>query len=75
MFINDKNPSVLSTEAKTWKMEKITIKKGTSIGSGAIIIGGVVIGKNSMVGAGAVVTKDVPDNTTVVGVPARIIEK
>lgn len=74
-FVNDKNPSVLSAENKTWKMEKITVKKGASIGSGAIIIGGIVIGKNSMVGAGAVVTKDVLDNTTVVGIPARVIEK
>ena len=50
------------------------IGKNCFIGAGAIVIGGIKIGDNVKIGAGAVVTKDVPDNCTVVGVPARIIE-
>ena len=51
----------------------VNIGEATLIGSGAVILQGITIGKNVKVGAGAVVTKDVPDNTTVVGVPARPI--
>jgi acetyltransferase-like isoleucine patch superfamily enzyme len=51
----------------------IILKKESYIGTGAIILGGVTIGENSIVGAGAVVTKDVLENSTVAGVPARII--
>jgi UDP-2-acetamido-3-amino-2,3-dideoxy-glucuronate N-acetyltransferase len=71
MFVNDNNPSVEATLNKTWKFEKVLIKRGSSIGSGAVILGGVVIGENAIVGAGAVVTKNVKDNTIVVGVPAK----
>jgi acetyltransferase-like isoleucine patch superfamily enzyme len=49
------------------------VKKGASIGAGAVIVCGVTIGENAMVGAGAVVTKDIPDNVTVVGNPAKTI--
>jgi len=49
------------------------VKKGASIGANATIICGVTIGENALVGAGAVVTKDVPANAVVVGVPARIV--
>ena len=49
----------------------VTIGEGTLIGSGATILQGITVGRNCVVGAGAVVTKDVPDNTTVVGVPAK----
>jgi acetyltransferase-like isoleucine patch superfamily enzyme len=73
MFVNDNNPNVKATLDKTWKLEKVLVKKGASIGTGAVILGGVVIGENSLVGAGAVVTKNVEPNTTVVGVPAKSI--
>jgi acetyltransferase-like isoleucine patch superfamily enzyme len=51
------------------------VKKGASIGSNATIICGIVIGENALVGAGSVVTKDVPPNTIVAGVPARVIKQ
>lgn len=53
----------------------ITLKEGCYIGAGAIILPGVTIGRNAIVAAGAVVTKDVGDNTTVAGVPAKVISK
>lgn len=55
------------------KFSGITLKKGCSIGANATILPGITIGENAMVGAGAVVTKDVPANTVVVGNPAKII--
>jgi len=79
-FINDKYPRAtaesggLQTEAD-WKVIPTFVKKGASIGSSATILCGVTIGENAIVGAGAVVTKDVPDNTIVAGVPAKIIKK
>lgn len=73
IFINDNKPSMETTLNKTWKMSPVLVKKGTTIGSGAIIMGGVTIGENAFVGAGAVVTKDVPPNTTVIGIPAKKI--
>lgn len=75
MFINDKNPSVKTAKERTWKMDKVLVKKGAAIGSGAVILGGITIGENSLVGAGAVVTKDVPNNTVVIGNPAKIMKK
>jgi len=72
MFGNDKHPSVMKTEMGSWELEKVLVRTGASIGSGAIIMPGVTIGKCAMVGAGAVVTKDVPDGATVMGVPARV---
>jgi acetyltransferase-like isoleucine patch superfamily enzyme len=79
-FINDKYPrSVTSdgtmTSEKDWILQRTIVKKGASIGSSATILCGVTIGKNAIVGAGAVVTKDVPDNTVVAGVPAKIVRK
>jgi len=76
MFINDIYPSattggVLQTEAD-WTVVPTWVKKGASIGSGAVILAGVTIGEGAMVGGGAVVTKDVPPNTVAKGVPARI---
>ena len=53
----------------------ITIKDGAWIGAGAIILPGITIGENSVVGAGSVVTKDVPDNVVVAGNPARVLRK
>lgn len=79
-FINDKYPRAttdsgeLQTEAD-WKVIPTLVKKGASIGSSATILCGVTIGENAIVGASAVVTKDVPDNTVVAGVPAKIIKK
>ena len=76
-FINDKYPrstnnnGELQTE-EDWKVDPIIIKKGASIGSGATILCNITIGENAIVGAGSVVTKDVPPNTIVVGNPARI---
>ena len=58
-----------------WNVVETFIKKGASVGSSATILCGITIGENSIVGAGAVVTKDVPPNTMVAGVPARIIKK
>lgn len=76
MFTNDKFPRATNPDGspqteEDWSVVPTLIKKGASIGSNATIIAGITIGENAMVGAGAVVTKDVPDNTTVAGVPAR----
>jgi acetyltransferase-like isoleucine patch superfamily enzyme len=59
--------------ANGWKHLPILLKSGCYIGVGAIILPGVTVGHNAVVGAGAVVTRDVPDNATVVGVPARVV--
>ena len=78
MFINDSYPRAttddgsLQTEAD-WKVERTVIKKGASIGSGATILSTITIGENAIVGAGSVVTKDVPPNTIVAGNPARVL--
>lgn len=72
MFINDRHPTVAATLAGTWKMERCVVHRGASLGSGALIFGGVTIGENAVIGAGAVVTRDVPAGATVAGVPARV---
>jgi acetyltransferase-like isoleucine patch superfamily enzyme len=64
----------LQTESD-WKVVETYVKKGASIGSSSTILCGVTIGENAIVGAGAVVTKDVPPNAVVAGVPAKIIKK
>ena len=56
---------------KDWKVEPTLVKKGASIGSGATILSNLVIGENALVGAGSVVTHDVPDNAIVAGNPAK----
>lgn len=77
-FINDMFPRAvaqngeLQTEAD-WQMVETHVGDGASIGTGATILGGIKIGKNALVGAGAVVTKNVPDNAVVVGNPAKVI--
>jgi len=58
-----------------WKVVETFIKKGASVGSSSTIMCGVTIGENSIIGAGAVVTKDVPPNSIVAGVPAKVIKK
>lgn len=79
-FINDKYPrsanpdGTLQTETD-WKVVKTLVKKGASIGTSATILCGVTIGENAVVGAGSVVTKDVPDNAVVAGNPARVMRK
>ncbi|MGC1363887.1 MAG: acyltransferase [Silvibacterium sp.] len=78
MFINDSYPRATTpdgsqqTEAD-WKVERTVVKKGASIGSGATILSRISIGESAIVGAGAVVTKDVPPNSIVAGNPARIL--
>ena len=77
VFINDSYPRAtrsdgsLQTEAD-WKVETTLVKKGASIGSGATILANVTIGEDAIVGAGSVVTKNVPANTIVAGNPAKI---
>ena len=77
-FINDKYPSAtaesgqLQTE-EDWVVVPTLVQRGASIGSGATILCGVTIGENAIVGAGSVVTKDVPPNTVVAGNPARVL--
>jgi acetyltransferase-like isoleucine patch superfamily enzyme len=80
MFINDLYPRAttaaggLQTEAD-WRVERTVVRKGASIGSGATILANTCIGENAIVGAGAVVTKDVPANTIVAGVPAKVLRQ
>lgn len=75
-FVNDKEPratapgGALQTE-DDWQLQRTVVEDGASIGSGATILGGVRIGRDALVGAGAVVTRDVPPGATVVGNPAR----
>jgi len=79
-FINDKHPrsvnedGAIQTESN-WQVIETFVKKGASIGSSSTILCGVTIGENAIVGAGAVVTKDVPPNTIVAGVPAKVIKE
>ena len=78
MFINDTYPAAvnasdeLQTEAD-WRLMQIRIGRGASLGSNATILGGVTVGRHALVGAGAVVAKDVPEYAIVAGVPARQI--
>lgn len=78
MFTNDLYPRASSSEGKPlaegeWKLVKTTVGRGASIGSNATILAGVHVGRSALVGAGAVVTHDVPDYAVVAGVPARQI--
>jgi acetyltransferase-like isoleucine patch superfamily enzyme len=77
-FINDSYPRAITESGdlqteKDWKVETTLVKKGASIGSGSTILSKVVIGEKAIVGAGSVVTRDVPDNAIVAGNPARVL--
>lgn len=79
-FINDKYPRATNPDGSMqtdsdWKVVETYVKKGASVGSSSTILCGVTIGENAIVGAGSVVTKDVPPNTIVAGVPAKPIKK
>jgi acetyltransferase-like isoleucine patch superfamily enzyme len=77
-FINDLYPRAttargeLQSEAD-WKVEKTLVRQGASIGSGSTILASITIGENAIVGAGSLVTKDVPANSIVAGNPARFL--
>lgn len=79
-FVNDTYPrattddGAIQTEAD-WKVERTFVKKGASLGSGSTILANLTIGENAIVGAGSVVTKDVPANSIVAGNPARVLRK
>ena len=77
-FINDSYPRATTEDGamqteKDWKVEKTLVKRGASIGSGSTILSNVVIGERAIVGAGSVVTRDVPANAIVAGNPARVL--
>ncbi len=76
-FINDAYPRATTPEGelqteKDWKVEPTLVKRGASIGSGVTVLSNLVIGENALVGAGSVVTHDVPDNAIVAGNPAKL---
>ena len=77
-FINDVYPRSTTPEGELqteqdWKVDKTLIRRGASVGSGATILSSVEIGENAIVGAGSVVTRNVPANTIVAGNPARVL--
>ena len=79
-FINDKYPRATNPDGsmqtdKDWVCLPTLVKKCASIGSSATILCGVTIGNNVIIGAGSVITKDIPDNVIVAGVPAKVIKK
>ena len=77
-FTNDRHPratanGALQTEAD-WVCLPTLVKRGASIGSGVVLLCGITIGENALIGAGSVVTRDVPPNTVVAGNPARVMK-
>jgi acetyltransferase-like isoleucine patch superfamily enzyme len=75
-FINDRYPRATNVDGtlqtdSDWSCQSTLVKKGASIGSGATLLGGITIGENAIVGAGSVVTWDVPPGITVAGNPAK----
>lgn len=80
VFINDNYPRATNTMGHPitpadWKLRPVLVKEGASIGSNATVLGGVTIGEKAFVGAGSVVTKNIPARTIVAGNPARVIGK
>jgi UDP-2-acetamido-3-amino-2,3-dideoxy-glucuronate N-acetyltransferase len=78
MFVNDAYPQAINEDgslqtADDWTLLETRIRTGASIGTHATLMGGITVGRSALVGAGAVVTKDVPDYAIVAGVPARQI--
>jgi acetyltransferase-like isoleucine patch superfamily enzyme len=79
-FINDRYPRATNGTGQLqadsdWNCVATLVRRGASIGSGAVLLCGITIGQNAMIGAGSVVTKDVPPGTIVAGNPARVIKK
>jgi len=77
-FINDRYPRATNTDGSLqteadWDCQQTSVKRGASIGSSATLLGGVTVGENAIVGAGSVVTHDVPANTIAAGNPARVV--
>ena len=77
MFVNDKTPRATSASGALqseddWTLLRTVVERGASIGSGAVVLGGIRIGARALVGAGAVVTRDVAAGSVVAGVPARV---
>ena len=80
MFINDDRPRATTDDGELqggddWTLLSTVIERRASLGSGAVILGGVRIGEGALVGAGAVVTRDVAPGETVAGVPARVLAR
>lgn len=80
MFVNDKYPRATNAEGELqggddWTLLEIVVERGASVGSGAVLLGGVRIGAGAIVGAGAVVTKDVEREAVVAGSPARALPR
>ena len=79
-FINDKYPRSVNSDGSMqtdddWTVTETFIKEGASVGTSATILAGITIGENSTIGAGSVVTKDVPPDTIVAGNPSKILRK
>lgn len=79
-FTNDRWPKAVNSAGQVqgqgdWECLSTRVLRGASIGSGSTVLGGVTIGENAMVGAGSVVTRDVPPDATVAGNPARVIHQ
>jgi acetyltransferase-like isoleucine patch superfamily enzyme len=78
-FINDKYPRAtndgMPQSEADWQVVPTRVMRGASIGTGATILCGITIGENAIVGAGSVVTRDVPDNAVVAGNPARLLRR
>ena len=78
MFINDSYPRATNAQGEPqteadWKVEPTVVRAGASVGSGSTLLSNINVGENAIVGAGSVVTKDVPPNTIVAGNPARVL--
>lgn len=80
VFINDREPKATAGDGRLqteedWQVHPTLVRRGASIGSGAVIMCDVTIGEGAMIGAGAVVTRDVPAGAVVVGNPAKVLHK